>query len=88
MYQERYQLFSSRVILFVNGERALPAQKREKLQGVNLFLHFSRENFEGLEQTRGYLSHNMRVMRFWYNNALMASSLANNHGNTSMSLDR
>ena len=31
------------VTLFVDGERALPAQKREKLQGVNLFLHFSRE---------------------------------------------
>ena len=76
------------VTLFVNGRRALLAQHKEKFQGVNLNLHFSRENFEGLEQTRGYLSHNMRVMIFWYNNALMASSLANNHGNTSMSIDR
>ena len=52
------------VTLFVNGERALPAQNKEKLQGDNFFLHFSRENFEGLEQTRGYLYHNMRVMIF------------------------
>jgi len=43
MYQERCWLFASWVTLLVNGERALPAQKREKLQGVNLFLHFSRE---------------------------------------------
>ena len=55
------------VTLLFNGERALLVQNREKLKGVNLFLHFSRENFEGLEQTRGYLSHNMRVTRFWYN---------------------
>ena len=37
------------VTLFVNGRGALPAQHREKLQGDNLNLHFSRENFEGLE---------------------------------------
>ena len=55
------------VTLFVNGRRALPAQHMEKLPRVNLNLHFSRENFAGLEQTRGYLSHNMRVTRFWYN---------------------
>ena len=67
MYQERCWLFASWVMLLVNGERVLPAQKREKLQGVNLFLHFSKEKFEGLEQTMGYLSCNMRVMRFWYN---------------------
>ena len=54
-------------LLFHFMKRALPTQKREKLQGVNLFLHLSRENFEGLEQTRGYLSHNMKVTRFWYN---------------------
>ena len=67
MYQERCWLFASWVTLLVNGERALPAQKRENLQWVNLFFHFSRENFEGLEKTRGYLSHNMRVKIFWYN---------------------
>ena len=38
--------------LVVNGRGALPAQHREKLQGDNLNLHFSRENFEGLEQSR------------------------------------
>ena len=55
------------VMLFVNGRGALPAQHREKLQGDNLNLHFSRENFEGLEQSREYLSHNMMVTRFQYN---------------------
>jgi len=52
------------VTLFFNEIGALPAQNKEKLQGDNIFLHFSREKFEGLEQTRGYLSHNMMVMRF------------------------
>ena len=37
------------VTLFVNGRGALPTQHKEKLQGDNLNLHFSRENFEGLE---------------------------------------
>ena len=37
------------VTLFFNGRGALPAQHKEKLQGVNLNLHFSREKFEGLE---------------------------------------
>ena len=37
------------VTLFVNGRGALPAQHKEKLQVDNLKLHFSRENFEGLE---------------------------------------
>ena len=55
------------VTLFVNGRGALPAQHTEKLQGVNFFLHFSRENFEGLEKLREHLSHNMRVTRFRYN---------------------
>ena len=34
---------------FVNGRGALSSQHMVKLQGVNFFLHFSRENFEGLE---------------------------------------
>ena len=55
------------VTLFVNGRGVLLAQHREKLQGVNFFLHFSRENFEGLEQSREFLSHNMRVTKFRYN---------------------
>ena len=55
------------VMFLFNGRGALPTQHREKLQGVNLNLHFSRENFEGLEQSREYLSHNMRVMIFRYN---------------------
>ena len=55
------------VMFFVNGRGALPVQQKEKLQGVNFFLHFSRENFEGLEQSREFLSHNMRVTRFCYN---------------------
>ena len=58
----------ARVMLFVNGRGALPAQHREKLQGDNLNLHFSRENFEGLEQSREFLSHDMRVTIFRYNN--------------------
>ena len=37
------------VTLFFNGRGALLAQHRETLQGDNLNLHFSRENFEGLE---------------------------------------
>ena len=37
------------VTLFVNGRGALPTQHREKSQGNNLNLHFSREMFEGLE---------------------------------------
>ena len=40
------------VTLFVNGRGALPAQHKEKLQGVNLNLHLSREKFEGFEKTR------------------------------------
>ena len=36
------------VMIFFNGRGALPAQHREKLQGINSNLHFSRENFEGL----------------------------------------
>ena len=55
------------VMPFFNGRGVLPAQNREKLQGVNLNLHFSREKFEGLEQSMEYLSHNMRVTRFRYN---------------------
>ena len=55
------------VMLFVNGRGVLPAQHREKLQGDNLNLHFSRENFEGLEKSREYISHNMRVTIFQYN---------------------
>ena len=37
------------VTLLVNGRGALPTQSKEKLQGDNLNLYFSRENFEGLE---------------------------------------
>ena len=55
------------VTLFGNGRGALRAQHREELQGVNLNLHFSREKFEGLEQSREYLSHNMRVTIFQCN---------------------
>ena len=55
------------VMPFFNGRGALPAQNKENLQGVNFFLHFSREKFEGFEQSREYLSHNMRVTRFRYN---------------------
>ena len=55
------------VMIFFNGKGELPAQHREKLQGDNLNLHFSKENFEGFEQTREYLSHNVRVMKFRYN---------------------
>ena len=55
------------VIPFVNGRGVLPTQHREKLQGDNLNLHLSREKFEGLEQSREYLSHNMRVTRFGHN---------------------
>ena len=55
------------VTLFVNGRGELPAQRREKSQGDNLNLHFSREKFEGLEKTREYLSHNMVVTIFWCN---------------------
>ena len=55
------------VMLFVNGRGVLPAQNKEKLQGDNFFFHFSREKFEGLDQSREYLDHNMRVMRFQYN---------------------
>ena len=43
----------------------LPTQNKEKFQGVNFFFHFSKENFEGLEHSREYLSHNMMVTRFW-----------------------
>ena len=56
--------FLTWVTLLVNGAGELPTQKKKKLQGDKLNLHFSRENFEGLEQTREYLSHNMRVTRF------------------------
>ena len=52
------------VTLLFNGVGALPAQNKEKLQGDKLNLHFSREKFEGLERTREYLSHNMKVTRF------------------------
>ena len=45
-------------------KRSVTGSKEEKLQGVNLNIHFSREKFEGLEQTREYLSHNMMVMIF------------------------
>ena len=55
------------VTLFFNGRGALPAQHNEKLQGVNLNLHFSRENFEGLEKSAEYLFYNMMVTRFRYN---------------------
>ena len=55
------------VMLFVNGRGALPTQHREKSQGNNLNLHFSRENFEGLKKTREYYLHNMMVTIFWYN---------------------
>ena len=44
--------------------KSITISKEGKLHGVNLFLHFSRENFEGLEQSREYLSHNMRVTIF------------------------
>ena len=47
--------------------KSVTRSKEGKLQGVNLFIHFCRENLEGLEQTRGYLSHNMRVTRFQCN---------------------
>ena len=33
------------VTLFSNGRGALPTQNKEKLQGDNFFLHFSREKF-------------------------------------------
>ena len=46
---------------FCQWGKSVTSSKEGKLQGVNLFHHFSRENFEGLEQTRGYLSRNMRV---------------------------
>ena len=52
---------------FVNERGALPAEDKEKLQGDIFSYHFSRENFKGLEKSREYLSHNMRVMRFRYN---------------------
>ena len=52
---------------FCQWGKSITSSKEGKLQGVNLFLYFSRENFDGLEQTRGYLSHNMRVMGFQYN---------------------
>ena len=55
------------VTLFFNVRGALPTQNKEKLQGDNFFLHLSRENFEGLEQTREYLSHNMMVTIFRFN---------------------
>ena len=61
------------VMLFSNGGGALLAQNREKLQGDHLNLHFSRENFEGLEQTREYLSHNMMVMIFMCSNIISNS---------------
>ena len=64
------------VTIFVNGRGALPAQHKEKLQGVNLNLHFSRENFEGLEQSREYLSHNMRVTIFRHNRDAPQSIMA------------
>ena len=50
--------------LLVNGRGALPTQNKEKLQADNFFLHFSREIFEGLEQTREYPAHNLMLMRF------------------------
>ena len=34
------------VMLFFNGRGVLPSQHKEKLEGLNFFLHFSRENFE------------------------------------------
>ena len=37
------------VTLHVNGRGVLPTQYKEKLKGGNFFLHFSRENFEGME---------------------------------------
>ena len=40
MYQERYHLFASWVTPFYNGERALPVQNKEKLQGDIFFLSF------------------------------------------------
>ena len=49
---------------FFQWGKSITNSKEGKLQGVNLFLHFSREKFEGLKQTRGYLSHNMRVTIF------------------------
>ena len=55
------------VMFFFIRRGSLPTQHREELQGDNLNLHFSRENFEGLEQTKEYLSHNMRVTRFQCN---------------------
>ena len=53
---------------FCQWGKSVTSSKEGKLQGVNLFLHFSRENFEGLEKTREYLSHNMTVTRFRRNN--------------------
>ena len=58
---------------FFQWGKSVTGSKEGKLQGLNLFFHFYRENFEGLEQTRGYLSHNMRVMRFRYNSLKMLS---------------
>ena len=52
---------------FCQWGKSVTNSKEGKLQGVNLFLHFSTEKFEGLEQSREYLSHSMRVMIFRYN---------------------
>ena len=42
---------------FFQWGKSVTNSKEGKLQGVNLFLHLSREKFEGSEQTMGYLSH-------------------------------
>ena len=64
MYQERCYPSTTWVMLFINGRGALPAQNKENLLGDIFSYHLSRENFEGLEQTRDYLSYNMTVTRF------------------------
>ena len=52
---------------FCQWGKSVTISKEGKLQGVNFLLHLSRENFEGLEQLREFLSHNMKVTRFRYN---------------------
>ena len=49
---------------FCQWGKSVANSKERKLQGVNLFLHLSRENFVGLENSREYLSHNMMVTIF------------------------
>ena len=60
---------------FCQWGKSVTNSKEVKLQGVDLFLHFSRENFEGLEQSREYLSHNLMVTIFQYNKGEVEKNL-------------